>query len=272
VLLDVGLVQGWFGFNFGVNGIALSTTLCRLCAFSAILIGSIYKWQQQGVWFAKIRREQFIPDGITIRQLLGIGIPSFGLLAGDVLAFNLLTFLAAQLGVIPLAAHQIMFMVTCITVMVPIGISNAACIRIGQLTGEGDLGRALVSCRIHILCCLCCMSITGLVLLSYPTFIVQWFTDDPLLVSTVIPLMQLCGLLQIADGMQIVFAGLLRAYGQVKRVFIYSLVAHYGIGLPIGLIASFKCDMGVLGLWGGVTIALFSMWIFNWMLSRDMIK
>lgn len=271
LVLDFGLVEGWFGPRFGVNGIALSTTLCRVFALSAVILWSLYTWKCQGLTVKTITIRTLKPNKKTIQQLLGIGLPSFGHLAADVFAFNFLTFLAAQFGVIPLAAHQIMFMVTCITVMVPIGISNAACIRIGQLIGEGDLERAVLAARTNLMFCMLCMGFSGAVLFANPHVVIQWFTDDPLLVSSLIPLIKLCGVLQIADGLQMVYVGILRAYGEVKRVFIYSLVSHYVIGLPIGLLACYVFKLGVMGLWVGITAALFSAWGFNWMLSRDSI-
>lgn len=259
--LNVALTEGAFGYEglaMGVNGIAFSTTLSRVIAFSCVVIGSIWAWKKQGRGAFSLQ-----PDRVWLGKLLALGLPSVGHLASDVFAFNVLTFFAASLGAISVAANQIMFMITCITVMIPLGISHAAGIRVGQCLGANQAQFAISIARFNVAFSAVFLSIIGVLLSVYARDIAGVFTSDPALVAETTPLIQLCGFFQVIDGLQILYASFLRAWGEVRRVFQMSLVAHYGVGLPLALLCCFYFDYEVFGLWIGITVGLAAALAFN---------
>lgn len=256
--LNVSLVEGYFGPAMGVTGIAFATTLCRLIAFISVLIGTVFAWKKQG-------RSGFSwqPDWLWLRRLLNFDVPSTGHLVSDVFAFNVMTFFAASLGAIAVAANQIMFMVTCVTVMVPLGISHAAAIRVGQCIGAGQNQAALHIAYFNTIVTTVLLVLIGLFILFFATEIAMVFTVEPALIAQTKSLIQLCGLFQVVDGLQVLYAGILRAWGEVSKVFKMSLVAHYAVGLPLALLLCFYFDFEVLGLWFGMTAGLAASFVFN---------
>ena len=66
----------------------------------------------------------------------------------------------------------------------------------------------------------------------------------------------IAGFFQISDGLQVVSLGILRGVSDVNIPTIFTLVAYWGIGLPVGYILGFYYGMGVKGIWIGLLIGL----------------
>lgn len=73
------------------------------------------------------------------------------------------------------------------------------------------------------------------------------------MVASVLPLV---ALFQVFDGICGVTAGILRARGMQFTGAMLNLSAYYIIGIPFGIFLTFKRDMGLQGLWVGITVAL----------------
>ena len=94
------------------------------------------------------------------------------------------------------------------------------------------------------------------------TFIVfrnKWaylFNSDIEVVQLVASVLPLVALFQVFDGICGVTAGILRARGMQFTGAMLNLSAYYIIGIPFGVFLTFKHDMGLQGLWVGITVAL----------------
>lgn len=285
--LNTALVQGWYSDPMGVVGIASSTTLCRSIAVVLVLAGSIYThwrkmptfirpWSKKGSKYASNRAKSAFSaifssistadlrlDWQWQERLARIGIPSFGHLLADVVAFNLLTLIAAKLGVISVGAHQIIFMIHCLLFMIPLGISHSAGVQIGQYIGEEKRHSIAACAKLHQFLSLVFLTLgTGWMAIA-PEFVTKLFTTDRELTQELIPLIMLAVVIQWLDGIQIIYAASLRALGQVTPVFRITLVAFYGLGLPLAFILGVYLNQGVFGLWVGMGFGLLAMAVCN---------
>ena len=86
--------------------------------------------------------------------------------------------------------------------------------------------------------------------------IVTLFTRDPEVIATSIQLFLLAAAFQLFDGIQVVATGVLRGIGDTRSPMICNLVAHWGIGLPIGYGLAFGMGRGIVGLWVGLALGL----------------
>lgn len=68
--------------------------------------------------------------------------------------------------------------------------------------------------------------------------------------------MPLVALFQVFDGTAAVTGGILRAQGKQLSGAVLNLSAYYVIGIPFGMLLAFKYDMGLHGLWYGLTVSL----------------
>ena len=84
------------------------------------------------VGWAGLARTSLRVDLGILRRLLALGLPAAGQLMLEVAVFATATALAARLSPIWLAAPQIALNAASVTFMVPLGISSAAAVRVGQ--------------------------------------------------------------------------------------------------------------------------------------------
>ena len=79
------------------------------------------------------------PDLARIRRLIELGLPAAGQILFEGAVFAIVTTMAARLDEASLAAHGIAVNVISTTYMVPLGISSAAAVRVGQACGRRDI-------------------------------------------------------------------------------------------------------------------------------------
>jgi MATE family multidrug resistance protein len=61
---------------------------------------------------------------------------------------------------------------------------------------------------------------------------------------------------QIADGAQVVGAGMLRGLQDTRVPMIYAAVGYWGIGMSLSLLFAFRLDFGGVGIWIGLASGL----------------
>src|SRR6266446_6667287 len=130
------LIYGKWGFRpMGTVGSGWSTAIARVY-MAAVLIGYLF-------WYDRKHRTDLLKTPVDIdlgriKQLIALGMPAalqFTLESG---VFAAVTSLIARLGAVPLATHQIALNTVAFTYMVPLGISSAAAVRVGQALGRRD--------------------------------------------------------------------------------------------------------------------------------------
>src|SRR5439155_1351582 len=84
------------------------------------------------------------------------------------IAFALVTALIGRLGAVSLAGHQIALNTVSFTYMVPLGISSAAAVRVGQAIGRRDPSAAASAGGSAIFFGAAFMTLAGIVLLLFP--------------------------------------------------------------------------------------------------------
>jgi MATE family multidrug resistance protein len=127
------LAFGKFGFPaLGLAGLGWASALSLWAMFAALAIYILYQPQLR-VYGAFSDLHQF--EAKVFGELLQVGMP-IGVLAGvEGGFFTCVTFLMGQLGTATLAAHQIALQTAVVTFMIPVGISIATTIRVGQCIG-----------------------------------------------------------------------------------------------------------------------------------------
>ena len=69
-------------------------------------------------------------------------------------------------------------------------------------------------------------------------------------------LIVLAGVLQLADGLQVVAASMLRGITDVKVPMVIAMISYTIICLSVGLFLAFPMDMGTEGIWIGFVVGL----------------
>lgn len=263
------LIEGHWGLpRLGVVGSALSTCLARVYMAAVLLF---FIW-----WFERGNEKAFRsllrpPDTRRILLLLGIGLPAAIQILLEIGAFGTAGILAGRLMPTALAAHQIALNCAAVSFMVPLGISSAAAVAVGQSIGAGQPAVARRSGYIAIALACAFMLFPAVLFLSAPMPILRIYTNDAEVLSTGVGLLALAALFQLFDGMQTVATGALRGIGNTRTPMLVNLFGYWLFGLPFGYWLCFKRGYGVAGLWWGLTaalvgiaLALFWVWQRQW--------
>jgi MATE family multidrug resistance protein len=191
-----------------------------------------------------------------LRTLVRLGFPAALQLTGEVGVFAAAAALLGRLDKESLAAHQIAIILASLTFMVPLGISSAAAVRVGQALGREDPPGASRAGWTALLLGAGFMGVAGLFFWTLPRPILRLFTPDPAVVERGVPLLFVAALFQLFDGLQVVATGALRGAGDTRTPMITHLGCYWLVGLPAGSLLCFWLGRGVPGMWVGFCVAL----------------
>ena len=248
------LIYGKLGAPaMGVNGSAISTVIARIF-MGAAMLG--FAWRYEHMRGHPLFRHWAAPNLAKIQHLVRLGLPAAGQIVLEVGAWNLMTFSAGWLTPVELATHQIALNYASLTFMVPLGISSAAAVSVGQAVGAGDGARARRAGWLALGLGTSFMLLAALVFFVAPTPLIALYTRDPRVMAVGPSLLGLAAIFQIFDGIQTVSTGSLRGLGETRVPMLANLVGYWVLGLPLGMTLCFALHWGIYGLWIGLTVAL----------------
>jgi len=248
------LIYGKFGFPaLGVNGSAISTCVARV-GMAAALLG--FAWRYERKRGHPLFRHWAGPSLEKIVQLLRLGAPAAGQIVLEVGAWNMATLSAGWLTPVALATHQIAVNYASVSYMVPLGISAAAAVSVGQAVGANDPERARRAGWLALALGTGFMLLAAVVFLVAPGPLIALYTRDPQVMAVGPSLLWVAAAFQIFDGIQTVCTGALRGLGETHAPMVANFVGYWVLGLPLGLTLCFVLRWGIYGTWIGLTLAL----------------
>ena len=248
------LIYGKLGAPaMGAVGSGWSTSWARIY-LSAVLVGYL-------LWYDRRHRTRLLrtsiqPDLRRIRRLIALGLPAALQITLEIGVFALVTALIGRLGAVSLASHQIALNTVSFTYMVPLGVSSAAAVRVGQAIGRRDPQAAADAGNTAIFLGAAFMTCMSVVLLVIPRWIARAYTPDPAIIRSTIALLAAGAAFQLFDGLQTVATGALRGLGDTRTPMLCHFTAYWIIGLPLGAWLCFRRGWGAFGLWAGLSLAL----------------
>jgi MATE family multidrug resistance protein len=248
------LIYGHLGFRaMGITGSGWSTCLSR--TYLAGVLGLVLLWVESKRTMPSWRGMMRVDLG-RMAGLLRLGAPAATQILLEIGAFAAATALCARLGPVPLSGHEIALNCAALTFMVPLGISSAAAVRVGQQLGRQDpLGARRAGWSAIALGC-GFMTCSGLVFVLFPRPIARLFSPDPAVIGVGATLLLIAAAFQLFDGLQTVATGALRGTGDTRTPMLANLVAYWFIGLPLGYILCFRMGWGAVGIWVGLCVGL----------------
>src|ERR1700756_1951976 len=254
VLGNYVLIFGKLGFPaLGVTGSGIATAISR--SYLALVLVVYLLWYDAR-HKTELLKTPVQPDLQRIRSLIALGLPAALQLTAEVSVFALVASLIARLGAVPLASHQIALNTVAFTYMVPLGISSAAAVRVGQAIGRRDPRGAADAGDTAILVGAAFMALCSAGLLLFPRRIARMYTPDETVIRATGMLLAAGAAFQFFDGIQTVATGALRGAGDTGTPMLCHFAAYWIIGLPLGAWLCFRRGWGALGLWIGLSLAL----------------
>ena len=251
----------------GVAGSAIATAISR---WIMLLLLLAVAWRHVRPALVPWLDSSMAPGPLW--QMLRIGIPIGAQQALEAGAFGAVGLLMGVLGTVQMAAHQIAITLAAFTFMVPLGVGQAAAVRVGHAIGAGDDVRAKAAIRAAYICGVGFMSIAALAFLGAPRLLAHAFTPDERVVSLAAVLIPIAGVFQVFDGGQAVGAGVLRGAGDTTAPLVVMLAAYWIVGVPVSAYLGFRTSLGPAGLWWGFVVSLAAVAIFLYLRIRILFR
>ncbi|ATP56360.1 MATE family efflux transporter [Pedobacter ginsengisoli] len=256
IVLGVVFVKGMFGITpMGVKGVGLSTLIDRTVM---AIVMSIYVMRSP---VFKVYVKQFkisFFDKVRAFKIVKIGAPVALQYSFEISAFSGAAILIGTIGAIEQAAHQVAINLASITYMMASGIASAATIKTGNNFGKNnfkDLRQSAIA-SYHVI--ILFMTITALFFVLANNLLPFLYTEDNAVISIAAQLLIIAGFFQLFDGTQVVGLGVLRGIGDVNIPTVITFIAYWIIGIPLGYFLGIKLEMGVNGIWYGLTFGLLT--------------
>ncbi len=258
-LLDYALIFGHLGLpRLELAGAGIATSSVNAAMFLALLVIAVARRP-----FARytILVRFWRPDWQAFRQIFRIGLPIAGTMLLEGGFFIAAVFVAGRFGAAVIAAHMIAMQMPHITFMVPMGMAQAATVRVGQAVGRRDAVAAYRAGWIAVAVTLAFMSVMTVIVLAIPHTFASAFMDhdrpdSAAVLALATTFLFYAAVFQMADGIQAVTAGALRGLNDTAMPMLLAAVSFWGVGAAVGLSLAFLAGMGGSGLWLGFDCGL----------------
>jgi len=205
----------------------------------------------------------------VLREIIGLGVPIAITITAEAGLFAAVSILMGTRGTAITAAHQIAINFAATMFMVPLALSSATTVRVGQFIGAGEMQNARTSGAVGIGLCAVFMSLSALVLLIFRDAVVGLYTDDAAVKGIAISLLLMAAIFQIADGVQIGSAGALRGYKDTRVPMAVNMFAYWVLAFPLAFLAAITFKAPPNYIWGGFVAGLgMAAILLTWRYSR----
>ena len=254
VFLNYVLAFGNFGAPaLGVVGLAYASaiTMWLICAVLAtyMFVSPSYTPYRLFSRVAPVRLAVF-------REVLLLGLPIAMMLTAEVGLFSAISVLMGTRGAAITAAHQIALNFASTAFMIPLALSAAITVRVGQLLGRGRPASARRAGLTGIAMCALFMTVSAVFLLVFRDLVVSLYTRDPVVTGIAVSLLLVAAIFQVADGVQIGAAGALRGYKDTRVPMLINTFAFWMLGFPLAYLATVTFVLSPSYIWAGFVLGL----------------
>ena len=274
-LLSWSLIFGHLGLPaLGLVGGGLGSTLTwfAMCgALVAVVLADrrFRRFHLFGRWW-RFDRERTMamvrlgwPIGVTMALEMGV--------------FALAAYFMGWIGAPAVAAHAVALQIAALTFMVPLGLGQAATVRVGLALGREDrLGVTRAGWTAWVMG-VGFMGAMALVMLAIPhrliTLFLQDLPENATTIALAVSFLRVAAAFQLVDGAQVIGAGMLRGLHDTKVPMIYAAIGYWGVGLPLGVLLAFHFGLNGIGIWIGLAsgLAVVAALLLTRWLRRDRI-
>ena len=237
----------------GLTGAGLATLASRI--FMALVLGAYVLYSPAMKPFGPELRFRSLNLPL-IWRLLKIGVPGACQYFFEVSAFSASAVIVGWMGTVPLAAHQVALNLASISFMGALGISAVSTSRVGNAVGRESVADVRAAGFSAVILVAAFMSFTGIVFILGRFFFPALYVDDAQVIRIASFLLIITAVFQISDGVQAVGLGMLRGIPDMKIPTLMTLTAYWVVGLPSGYALAFWGNLGIYGVWYGLTLGL----------------
>lgn len=264
------LIYGKLGFpEMGLTGAGISTLVSRALILLVFVV-FIFKSKKMNE-YARAIKEALLSRG-EMKTVFKMGYPVGIQMALESSTFTFAAVMAGWLGVIQLAAHQVVITISQLFFLMMQGLSFAVSILVSNAFGRKDLGSVREYARKGYFMTLGISVTLSALLYCFRYQAAGIFTDSPEVSAMAVSLFFLLFAYQFGDGLQLCFANVLRGIQDVRPIMYAAFVSYYLIAIPSAYVLGFKTSLGIHGIWLGFPIGLTLAGIFFYARYRSDLK
>jgi MATE family multidrug resistance protein len=199
-------------------------------------------------------------DWPRFRHIWRLGLPIGLTMAFEGAVFGAAAYLMGLIDAESIAAHAVALQIAALSFMVPLGLGQAATVRVGRAVGRRDpdgiarAGWTAWTLGVGF------MAAMALVMWIIPRDLITLFLNDVPANARVIELgvsfLAVAAAFQIVDGAQVVGAGMLRGLHDTRVPMLFALFGYWVVGLGVGVWLAFRSGWEGVGIWVGLATGL----------------
>lgn len=258
--LSYALMTGAFGLpEMGIEGIAIGTCIIAIGMFIGLvyLTYAHHEFKEFPFWKGW---QSF--SALKMKETVKLGFPIALAHAMEVGMFSAAALIVGLLGVNALAAHQVALQCTTLSFMIPLGISQAVSVKVGELYGKNNIPDTLKPLKAGLLLSSFSALFAGIVFIFFPQSLVDFFLQaedinranyaELLVIASGI--LFAAALFQFVDAWQVVLMGALRGFKLGSSPTLVAIFSYWCVGIPCSYLAS--NIWGAPGVWMGMGLGL----------------
>ena len=272
-LLSWALIFGHGGLPaLGLVGGGLGSTLTWLTMCGALVAVASFRRPFQrfhlfGRWWRFDRQRTL--------AMARLGWPIGATMGLEMGVFALAAYFMGWIGAPAVAGHAVALQIAALTFMIPLGLGQAATVRVGLALGRDDnpaITRAGWTAWVLGVGFMGLMAIGMLV--SPRTLVTLFLVDNPANAAAImlaVSFLKVAAAFQLVDGAQVIGAGMLRGLHDTRWPLIFALVGYWVVGLGVGAWLAFAADWQGVGIWVGLATglaAVAALMLWRWIMRE----
>jgi MATE family multidrug resistance protein len=256
-----GLVLGHFGMPaLGMLGAAIVALAANMLGL-LLTIGYIARIKELHSYELFVRFWR--PDFHVLWEVFRLGFPISVTILAEVSLFTVASLLMGWIGTVELAAHGIALQWASVAFMIPLGLAQAATVRVGIAAGANDHVGLVRASWVVVVVSAGFSLVGGLLYALFPTLLASLYLDASKpdaaeVLAYASGLVVIAGLFQLVDGLQAIAAGLLRGVKDTTVPMIFAMISYWPIGFTLAYVLAFHYGFGGTGVWIGFVCGLLA--------------
>jgi MATE family multidrug resistance protein len=201
-------------------------------------------------------------DAQRTMALVRLGWPIGVTMALEMGVFALAAYFMGWIGAPAVAAHAVALQLAALTFMIPLGLGQAATVRVGLAFGRRDEAGITRAGWTAWVMGVAFMASMALVMWGFPHGLITLFLEDvpanAVTIALAVSFLRVAAAFQLVDGAQVIGAGMLRGLHDTRWPLLFALVGYWVVGLGIGAWLAFAADWKGVGIWIGLATGLAS--------------
>lgn len=236
-----------YGMGMGIGASAAATVVAQSGAAAAYAVFILRAVAAEEVALS--------PDWQRMRALLVMGRDLFVRTGALLLALAAATAVAARLGTVSVAAHQIAFQVWTFLALILDAVAIAGQAMIGRFLGAGDAAEARVAGMRMVQWGVAAGVVLGGAVVAGRPALVPLFTGDPDVARLAAGVLLLVAVMQPLNAVVFVLDGVLIGAGDLRYLARAMVLASFAVFLPAAVVVE-RFELSLYALWGGLILLM----------------